>query len=354
MSDRPLTYRLSRPVGPADLAELAPLFPPDQPPSLELWGELRPALGAAWEALLGAPPSVDFDPTPERVDTFEQPGYRGTAYRQPTSPTSRQLVWILEPDEPAADPRPAALVPFYHPHWSLGYDPETGETLTERPTIRFAKHLLAQGYVVACSEAFPFNTVPEPERNVGFAWWQAAADQLLADHPDWSGMGKLVWDARLALDLLLDQPRLDLARVAAMGHSLGGKIVFYTAALDERIRAAVSSDFGIGWGSTNWHNQWYFGERIQQPGFALAHHQLLALMAPRPFLLIAGDVDGVESAPYLEAAREVYRQSGASEAIGCFDHDTGHTPTSEAMQLAYGWLAEQFGLPRRDPGLPEA
>ncbi len=213
-----------------------------------------------------------------------------------------------------------------------------------RPTVRLQANSRAR-YVCCCCEAFPFNTVPEPANNAGFAWWQAAAEHLLAQHPRWTGMGKLVHDTRLALDLLLAQPDIDLSRIACAGHSLGGKMTFYTACLDERIAAAVASDFGIGWTSTNWHNLWYLGDKLAQPGFARVHHELLALMAPRPFLLIAGDVDGYESSPYLEAAREVYRLFGVPAGVGCFDHDTGHTPTAEAMGLAWQWLAEVLGLP---------
>lgn len=340
-----LAQRLSQPVGPRNSPEVAPLLNPDD--TLDHWLRRRGELRMAWLELLGQPEPLQYDPSPERLGTFAQPGYRGTIYRQPTSPENRQLVWILEPDQPVASPRPAVVIPFYHPHLMLGYDPSTGETLTDRPTVRFAKHLLAQGYVVCCCEAFPFNTVPEPAENVGFAWWQAAAEHLLAEHPRWTGMGKLLHDTRLALDLLLAQPDIDPNRVAAAGHSLGGKMTFYAACLDERIRAAVASDFGIGWQSTNWHNLWYLGDKLAAPGFERVHHELLALMAPRPFLLIAGDVDGVESSPYLEAAREVYRLYGQPEALGCFDHDTGHTPTAEAMGLAWRWLAEVFELPVR-------
>lgn len=347
-----LAQRLSQPIGPLTAPDVPPLLPDGA--GLEAWVPQRAELRAAWLDLLGEPEPMDYDPKPEQVGTFAQPGYRGTVYRQPTSPETRQLVWVLEPDEPAATPRPAVLIPFYHPHLMLGYDPDTGETLADRPTVRFARHLLAQGYVVCCCEAFPFNTVPEPAENVGFAWWQAAAEHLLARHPRWTGMGKLLHDTRLALDLLCAQPNLDPGKVAVAGHSLGGKMTFYTACLDERIGAAVASDFGIGWASTNWHNLWYLGDKLAAPGFARRHHELLALMAPRPFLLIAGDVDGVESSPYLEAAREVYRRYGRPEALGCFDHDTGHTPTAEAMGLAWRWLAEVFGLPVREERLPDA
>src|SRR5699024_1631668 len=111
------------------------------------------------------------------------------------------------------------------------------------------------GFVAICPEAYPYNTVPEPT-TIGYKradWWLAAAAKMHQDHPNWTGVGKLVWDGRRAIDLLFELPDIDTQRVAMMGHSLGGKISFYTAALDDRIKATIVSDFGIGWGFTNWN-----------------------------------------------------------------------------------------------------
>ncbi|NUP99726.1 MAG: acetylxylan esterase [Armatimonadetes bacterium] len=250
----------------------------------------------------------------------------------------------MEPDASPRHPRPAAVVPFYHPDEMAGLRLESGQPLTERPVVQFGRHLVQQGYVVACPEAFPFNAVPEPEPNTGFAWWAAAAARLAADQPTWTGIGKLAHDTSRAVDLLLAQPDIDPGRVVAMGHSLGGKMAFYAGALDHRIAAVIGSDFGIGWDYTNWDAPWYLGERLRQPGFALAHHQLLALLAPRAFFLIVGDTDRAASWQYLQAAQQVYALYDRAEAVGLFAHGTGHAPTEESLRLAYGWLAEQFGI----------
>ena len=75
----------------------------------------------------------------------------------------------------------------------------------------------------------PFNMVGEAEGGeVGFSRWERATERLLADNPDWTGMGKLTHDVRRATDLLLQQPDVDPARVLAIGHSLGGKMAFCT------------------------------------------------------------------------------------------------------------------------------
>ena len=346
---RRLSQKLSRPVY-GDLGEdqnLEALFPEGTEPTLEEWGPQRKALRERWDAVLGEPSFGDLDRTPEVVDHFEQPEYAGTVFRQPTGPDTRQLVLLMQPRRISLSPRPGAVVPFYHPDLMAGYDLEKGERLTERPNVQFGRHLVHQGYVVVCTEAFPYNTVPEPEENVGFAWWQAAADKLLQDNPNWTGMGKLIWDTSRAVDLLLGQPDIDAERTVVIGHSLGGKMAFYAGALDERIKAIIASDFGIGWDFTNWDAPWYLGDQIHDEGFALAHHQLLALHAPRSFFLIGGHYDQPASWQYINEAKNVYRLYGREDAVGMLDHGTGHQPTEESIVLAYRWLAEQFDLPEQ-------
>jgi len=297
--------------------------------------------------VLGHPSFGHYNKGAEVVREFELPEFRGTLLRQPTGPDTKQLVLLMEPTRPARSPRPGAVVPFYHPDTMAGCNVETGEWLAERSTVQFGRHLVQQGYVVVCTEAFPYNTVPEPAENAGFAWWQAGAEQVLRDNPQWTGMGKLVHDTSRAVDLLLEQPAVDPQRIVCIGHSLGGKMAFYTGCLDDRIKAVVASDFGIGWNFTNWDDLWYLGKQLHAEGFPLAHHQLLALLAPRSFLLIAGQYDKRESWQYLKAAQPVYRLYGKETAVGMFDHASGHRPTEESMRLAYRWLAEQFALPEQ-------
>lgn len=345
---KPLSEQLSRPsvddIG--DPLPLEPIFS-GCGPTLEGWEAIRPRILSRWRQVIGAPSFGDYEQTAEVLERFEAPCFRGTLYSQPTGPEHQQQVLLMEPLEPADGPRPAAVVPYYHPDLMAGYDLAARAPMDERPNVQFGRHLVQQGYVVACMEAFPYNTVPEPEPNEGHAWWQAAAERLLEDNPHWSGIGKLIHDTSRALDLLLDRPAVDSDRVLAIGHSLGGKMAFYTAAFDERVKATISSDFGIGWDFTNWSDLWYFGDQINHDKFTLDGHHALALIAPRSFLLIAGQADRPQSWQYIQQAQEVYRLYGREDAVGCFMHMTGHQPTDESIEVAYRWLAEQFDLPAR-------
>lgn len=344
-----LSHQLSQP-GCDDLGEhqhLQPIFAEGIEPSLSAWESERHKLRERWDEALGTPSFGDYDPTPEVVDAFDGPLFHGTLIRQPVGPDTRQLVVLMEPEGKPESLRPGAIVPFYHPDDMAGFDLTKRLRLTERSVVQFGWHLVQQGFVVACPEAFPYNTVPQPVKDEGFARWQAAADKVLRDNPHWTGMGKLIWDTRRAVDLLMCQPHVDADRILLMGHSLGGKMAFYTGCLDERVKAIIASDFGIGWSFTNWDAPWYLGNQIHNPGFNLAHHQLLALHAPRSFLLIGGEADRPESWQYLNEAKKVYQLYGKEDAVGFFHHGAGHSPTEESLVKAYRWLGEQLRLPEQ-------
>ena len=112
-----------------------------------------------------------------------------------------------------------------------------------------------------------------------------------------------------------------------------------------RIAATVASDFGIGFDFTNWDAPWYLGDWVSRKDLGVAHHHLLALHAPRPFLIVAGQYDGPASWQYIREAGVVYKLYDREHGTGILDHASGHRPTEEAMRGAYRWLAEQLGLP---------
>ena len=145
------------------------------------------------------------------------------------------------------------------------------------------------------------------------------------------------------VDVLASLGDVDKERTGAAGHSLGAKEALYLAAFDERIRAAVASEGGIGFESTNWDAPWYLGKQINSPDFKLNHHQLLALIAPRPFLVLAGETgrgaaDGARSWPYLEAAEPVWQLYGQPARLGLYNHGEGHSVSPKTYQRLEEWL----------------
>ena len=166
-----------------------------------------------------------------------------------------------------------------------------------------------------------------------------AVDWLKRRHPGVKGMAKMLFDGSRAVDLLASLPGVDPDRMGAIGHSLGAKEALYLAAFDTRVKATVSSEGGIGIDASNWEAEWYLGGDVKRPGFPLDHGQVLAMAAPRAFLLMGGDsADGDASWPYVEAALPVWAMSGAPDALGLFNHHTGHAYPPEAAARAGEWL----------------
>jgi len=190
--------------------------------------------------------------------------------------------------------------------------------------------LVQRGFVVWC----PRNYI-----NIEGEDWKGNAHRVLLQHPGWTGMTRMLWDAVRAVDFLESLPNVDRNRIGCLGHSLGGKEVLYAMAFDERYRAGVSSEGGIGLRFSNWDAEWYLGDRINAPDFRHENHEVLALIAPRPFLLLAGNsADGDKSVTFIEAVKPVYRLFGAAEQLRIFNHGLGHIYPPTARKEAEEFL----------------
>jgi dienelactone hydrolase len=166
---------------------------------------------------------------------------------------------------------------------------------------------------------------------------QQEADRFLQAYPGSRGMARMLYDAQLAVDLLIAQPHVDARRIGAVGHSLGAKEVLYLAAFDKRVRATVSSEGGVSKTFSNWDAPWYLGEQIHE--FPHEHNELLGLTAPRAFLLIGGDsADGAVSWPLVEDALTVYRLYAKRPLLGLYNHGQGHAVPPLAEARIYEWL----------------
>jgi hypothetical protein len=191
-------------------------------------------------------------------------------------------------------------------------------------------HLVKRGYAVWCPRNYIF---------ADGADWKRNTEQVLERHPNWTGMTRMVWDAIRAADFLESLPNVDEKRIGCMGHSLGGKEVLYAMAFDERYRAGVSGEGGIGLRFSNWSDVWYLGQRIKDPGFQRENHEVLALITPRAFLLLAGnsaDHDG--SKAFIDAVKPIYELLDAEDRIRFYNHGLGHNYPPEARAVAEEFL----------------
>jgi S-formylglutathione hydrolase FrmB len=167
----------------------------------------------------------------------------------------------------------------------------------------------------------------------------------------------MILDAQIAVDILVSMKEVDPKRIGATGHSLGGKQAFYVPAFDERVYCSVSSEGGIGFEQTNWHDEWYLGRDIRKPDFPLNPREIVAMIAPRPFLVLGGATDGDRADPnaadgdaswqYIAAALPVYRLYGEPVRIGLFNHRKGHIIPPEAEEKTSQWFNTFLSEPTR-------
>jgi pimeloyl-ACP methyl ester carboxylesterase len=243
----------------------------------------------------------------------------------------------MMPSDEFERPLPVVIVPFYDVDIPAGRN-LSGRTFTSSGVDSFAYMAVQKGYIAVAIRWFG--------ESYGEGYSEAVANLKLRN-PHCSGLGKWVWDAHRLLDYLSEQPQVDARRIGIIGHSLGAKMAIYAAAFEPRITAVVANEGGTGLTFSNYEDYWYFGDSIQKVDKSTDQHELLALIAPRPFLLIGGDhYDTVESWHYINAARQVYELYGKPLNIGYFNHHRGHMPTPESVWRSMEWLAHFLGAVR--------
>lgn len=316
---------------PADAPKLSPLLLDEDGRaigSLDAWQRKRGKLRQWWLEFLK--PLAPAQKGPPKLEVMEEDQPRGAVrqlVRYEVEPGLPVEAYLIKPAK-VQDPAPGMVVLHSTVKESIR-QPAGVEGAAEKA---FGLLLAQRGSVTICPRNFLW---PETKR----IDTKATVTQLNQRHPGSRGMAKMLFDAMVAVDILAAMPEVDPKRLGAIGHSLGAKESLYLAAFDERIRVAVSSEGGIGTKFSNWHDPWYLGADIRGPGFQHEHHEVLALVAPRPFFLLGGDsADGDRSWPFIEAVLPIYKLYGGTPRVGLFNHRKGHSVPPEAEQRVYQWF----------------
>jgi hypothetical protein len=164
------------------------------------------------------------------------------------------------------------------------------------------------------------------------------------------------WTHARVIDVLAADPRIDQDRIIAWGQSRFGKVALLAGALDPRIDAVVALQSGRGGDAVTAHRAGesvsaitrtyphWFSPRYRQ--YALRdppvdQHELLALIAPRPLLVVHGSRDGwADPAGAYQAvvgARSVFDLVGAPPPRFALRAGT-HSITDEDWRLTLDFL----------------
>jgi dienelactone hydrolase len=320
----------------------------------------RPEILERWRRILGklepAPEDRQWfgDITQARViGTEELEHYRRIRLDLPIEKDFYQSHLLLMPKNQGNGPFPAVIA------W-------TSSTPDFRaPEEWWGAWLAERGYVVLTSWSFirNYRDGSQYNRNVN--------EKLYERFGRWLPMGKMVHDAQRQAEYLRSLPEVDGERIGFIGFSLGAKAAVYVAAFAPEIKATVALDPHIAVnGGTNWYAPWYLdwlrpfpdiptqdktvlsllNPDKERPGFEHDHHELMALTAPRAFLLIGGshrednggDSDDLQSWGYFNRAREVYEKLGIPERIQFASTNDGHKANGPNIDRAWREFFEQW------------
>ncbi|MHB0956010.1 MAG: alpha/beta hydrolase family protein [Pirellulaceae bacterium] len=319
------------------LGKLAPLLVDEAGEVIttrERWERQRQIIRHAWRRLLGPMPEPRPPVNLEVLSTQSCGATTRQHVRYEGEPGLFVEGYLLLPNGASRKERKWPALVAFHPTTSATIDEIAGVSGPE--SAHLGLKLAQRGFAVFCPRCFLWQDAPS---------FDEAVRRHRERHPQSLGMAKMLYDAMRAVDVLESLPQIDRTRIGAVGHSLGAKETLYLAAWDERVKVAVASEGGIGFRFTNWDAPWYLGEALGggDEDLPLNHHQLLALIAPRPFLILGGEsgpgaADGDRTWPFVEAASPAWRLYGEPVRLGLFNHRQGHAISPESWERVVEWF----------------
>lgn len=219
--------------------------------------------------------------------------------------------------------------------------------LIDNPDKAYLDHLCRRGYVVIAPGHFVSGERTPTEGAYD-------TQRFYQKHPDWTAVGKFTYEHSIAIDVLESLPEVDKKSIGALGHSLGGHGTLFLAAYDDRIRAATCNCGGAffrhnpkaeAWARDHWYI--YFKHLRSQIVAGelppIDFHEIMALVAPRPFLDVSALNDGFSATQrqrvlMLLKVAEVYELEKAADNFSFYVHGRGHSVAHDSRQLIYAWM----------------
>jgi dienelactone hydrolase len=285
--------------------------------------------------LIGPPPP-SCPPDPVILEQADCGSYVRQTVEYAVEASERVKAFVLVPKH-AAGRGPAVFAHHQHAgQFHLGKSEVVG--LAGHPDQAYAAELAERGYVVIAPDAIAFE-----ERNwsdlPGKAEYYELASRLVRGQ---TLLAKVLHDVRVALDYLAARPEVDLDRIGFIGHSYGGRMAIWTAAIDPRIRASVSNC-----GCVNYRNSLTRDAGIQAefcvPGILDVGdvEDVLRMAAPRAVLIQAATEDkwsrGAQA--LYDAARPAFPDGKLELRLWA----GGHVFTKEMREVAYRFLERHLG-----------
>jgi len=283
--------------------------------------------------------------------------------------TLRKLVFQSEPNEFVSS---YLLVPknlrgkapvVICPHQTTQAGKREPAGLAGNPELQTALHLVKRGLVTFTYDAICFG-----ERHDAASGHYGDAIPFYRKHPQWSLLGKMIWDMSRAIDYVETLDFVDASRIGSVGHSHGGITTLFAMAFDQRLKVGASNcgfdTFRIDGNVWRWSHAtalmprlgFFVGNphinmdfyravpdsRVIETPFEM--HELLALIAPRPLFLSTSDEDfvfpnaGWSARRSLARLEPVYSLLNSPGNIEGHFFSGGHSFPKNVSSRAYEWL----------------
>jgi dienelactone hydrolase len=317
----------------------------------EQFAKKRKSIVATIERYLGkATPFEAVEAKARILSETRTDDYRQLKIAYNVEPDEEVRAWLLMPPKEKRLKNAAVLT--LHGTATEAKDSQIGAST--KSNRDFGRFLAQQGFVTLS----PDHCCSGERLKPGFKPYDSAP--FYERHPEWSMVGKAIYDGQRALDVLQQFEEVDPTRLGVAGHSLGGHGAMYVAAFDERLKVAVNSCGLTTWTGnpqrTHWaRTGWYIYYKplqkiMRDPSGAVPFemYDFAALIAPRSYLNISGMGDktyGITATlPQvgLELQR-LYDLLGASNQFANFLFGDAHDVPDYSRDLTISWIRSVLG-----------
>ncbi len=285
-------------------------------------------------------------------EEVREDGFTRRAVSYPTSDGDTVEAFLFQPQ--AARARAAVVALHQHnSEWTLGKSEIAG--LAGDPLQAFGPALARAGVMVLAPDAVGFESRRGPAGHGASLGPQITRTRGTAD--GWlqyynHAMHRLVRGELLMTKLLTDvatavtaiQELADAERVGIVGHSHGGTVALFAAALDTRIAFACCSG-----AACSYRHKLAQGTALEMalviPGFAsrFDFDDLMRCVAPRDLLVVSSDRDpyAADAADLVANARPAFRAAGAEERLRHLDVGRDHALDPRRFSAIVEWMVTQ-------------
>ncbi|MDF1741050.1 MAG: acetylxylan esterase [Verrucomicrobiales bacterium] len=207
------------------------------------WPVRRRKIERKWLEILGDFPTEIPDLKVEMKEApWDEEGITRYHVSYQSESDDRVTAWLLVPDAAGGKPTPA-IICIHSTTWGSGKDQVIGLS-GKRPVdpapdpqigvdygLTHARH----GFITLSIDVITDGERIEPKRRV------MDTRVFYKKHPEWSVIGKTIWDCSRGVDFLQSLDFVDYDQIGVTGLSLGGHMAIFVAAFEPRISATVAN-----------------------------------------------------------------------------------------------------------------